>query len=179
MKKLTTLASAAVLAVAASQASAAMYEISGSFGVMAVGFNIPFTVNSGMYDDATDTGYWNVTSDLSVFAAGSISFDQTFTLDSITGAGLFNAPTNCVGQAGACLGLGANFQGPAQATSALPIGEGLQSWTVTTGMGPIVFAPMLTAETAPEVPVPAAAWLMGSALLSLAGIGRRRKAAQA
>lgn len=34
----------------------------------------------------------------------------------------------------------------------------------------------VTSIVAPEVPVPAAAWLFGSALLGLAGVGRRRKA---
>ncbi len=173
MKKFATLASAAVLAAVAAQANAAVYDVSGAFNVPVLTWNIPFTVNSGTYDDVTGDGFWNITSELEaggIIAGGTITFDQAFTINGTTGLGQFFAPTDCVGPEGSCAGLGANFMGTVVATP-IPLGEGPQVWTVTTGFGNVVFQPELS-----EVPLPAAAWLFGSAVLGLAGVGRRRRA---
>lgn len=177
MKKLATLASAAVLAAVAAQANAAVYDVSGSFNVPVLSWNIPFSVNSGTYDDVTGQGLWNITSQLEaggIIGGGTITFDQTFTINAATGTGQFFAPTGCVGPLGSCAGLGANFVGTVVATP-VPLGEGPQIWTVTTGFGSVVFRPELTMQPS-EIPLPAAAWLFGSAVLGLAGVGRRRRA---
>lgn len=179
MKKLATFASAAVLAAVAGQASATVYDISGSFDVNAIGYDIPFTLNSGSYDSDTGVGNWNATADLAVFSAGTINFDHTFTLDAATGNGTLAAPTNCVGSdasaQAACGPMGGSFQGNFTSTPA-PIGEGTLTITLATQFGAMTFKPELTAQGS-TIPVPAAAWLFGSAVLGLAGIGRRRKAA--
>lgn len=56
----------------------------------------------------------------------------------------------------------------------------LNSFTLSVGSLDLVSAPFLNSinfTAAPTVPVPAAAWLMGSGLAGLAGLGRRRKVA--
>ncbi len=173
MKRFATLASSAILAAVAAQANAAVYDVSGAFNVPVLTWNIPFTVNSGVYDDVTGEGFWNITAELEaggIIGGGTISFDQTFTINATTGLGAFFAPTNCEGPLGSCAGLGANFVGTVAATP-FPIGGGPQVWTMTTGFGQVVFQPEI-----PQVPLPGAAWLFGSALMGLAGVARRCRA---
>lgn len=173
MKKLTTFASAAVLAAAASQATSATYEVTGDFIVSAVVFGsviaLPFSINSGSYDNVSGNGTWNVTADLGGVGFAPITFDQDFNITAATGIGTLFTAYNCVGPGLACNGLGPEFKGSLDANG--PIAVGPQVWSVTTpNFGTIDFTPTI-------VPVPAAAWLFGSALVGLAGIGRKRKAA--
>lgn len=176
MKKLTTFASAAVLAAAAGQATSAVYEVTGSFIVSAVVFGttiaLPFSVNTGSWDDVSGDGTWNVTADLAGVGQGPITFDQDFNIDAATGLGSLATAYNCVGSPLACGGLGPEFKGTLDAHGPMKVGPNVaQVWSVTTpNFGTIDFKPTV-------VPVPAAAWLFGSALVGLAGIGRKRKAA--
>lgn len=177
MKKFATFASAAVLATAAAQSNAFIYGLTGSFDVVATVFGnqlaLPFTINSGTYDSLAGTGTWNATADLSGLQFGTITFDQNFTIDAASGLGSLGTAANCTGNSFACSQLGPQFLGPLDANGSLeyPGGLGAQVWSVTTpNFGTVDFQPTL-------VPVPAAAWLFGSALVGLAGIGRKRKAA--
>ncbi len=176
--KLATLTSAVILAAVAGQASAATYDISGSFGVTATIFGspltVPMTVTAGSYDSTAGAGSWSLSANLTGMGFGTITFDQTFTLNATTGLGNLAVATNCVGNGIACGGVGPNFNGPINAGG--PIVAGLQNWVVTTpSFGSPTFAPTLTDTTPPpSVPVPAAAWLFGSGLLGLAGTARRR-----
>ncbi len=124
------------------------YTVSGSFGVTATIFGspltVPMTVTSGSYSDATGTGSWSLSADLTGMGFGTITFDQTFTLDATTGLGNLAVATNCVGNGIACGGVGPNFNGPINAGG--PIVAGLQNWVVTTpSFGSPTFAPTLTA----------------------------------
>lgn len=176
MNTMKAILAAGVLAGAVTQADAATYTIDGSFNVDAVVFgstlSIPMSILSGSYDDVAGAGNWHASANLSGLGMGTITWDQTFTLNGATGTGVLNAATNCQGNGIACGGIGPEFRGPINAGGAIV--AGLQNWVVTTpNFGSPTFAPNLTAD-APEVPVPAAAWLFGSGLLGLAGTARRR-----
>lgn len=179
MNTLKKLLAVSVVAVAA-QANAAVYDISGTFPATATvggaSISVPFTVLTGTYDSDTGAGSWSISSDVSAMGFGIMTFDQTFSLDAVTGLGTLNAGTNCDGNAFACAGLAPNFVGPLNAGGSIV--AGVQAWTLQTpSLGTSVFTPLLTDVTpTPEVPVPAAAWLFGSGLLGLAGAARRRGA---
>ena len=137
------------------------------------GLDVVMYVTGGSYDDTTGQGYWDYTVDLSGFGSGQHYLtitNQTFTIDASTGAGTLNGDGHCVGDFGGCLGLAPSFQGEFNA-SITPVGAGANTFSlIGSQAGDVNFAVTL------ETPVPASAWLFGSALIGLAGVGRRRKA---
>jgi hypothetical protein len=136
-------------------------------------------------------------------SSGSLSLDDYGVLTSLSGANTaFGAVFDSIGSGYSFTGSGAgwvitgsgisNCVGPASGTICGPASAGAPpiSYTLTsTGTdtyhllltsgseGQITSQDFsLTASSAPAVPVPAAAWLMGSGLVGLAGVARRRRA---
>lgn len=184
MKKLTTLASSLVLSVAAGAAHAAIYDVTVDVsGVVSGGGGGTQTGSGyGTYDDSTQV--MTLTTDATVVANGLFGFgkgtmDQTFTsyfdFDSLSGT---NQVTSCSNISGtACSLTPTNAQtldsvSPIDwnamtftTVSTYTIATTTQNWTIT------------SFESQSQIPVPAAAWLFGSALLGLTGVARRKNAA--
>lgn len=150
----------------------------GAFADASVNFSgatVPVFVLGGTYDDVAGAGSWDLAIDLTGFGSGQQALlvtTQTFTLSADGTTGTLDQAANCDGDFGGCLGLAPGFQGPfSTATGAVVAGENtFQFFSANLG-GQVPFEVTLT----PEVPVPAAAWLFGSALVGLAGVARRRK----
>ena len=179
MKKIASVASALVLAAAAGQASAAQYTITGSASASFAGLAIPLVITGGSYDDATGQGTWMMDVDLAVFMQDVMTLGQDWTMDSATGTGALSAPYSCEGAISTtCAAVGSGFQG-AWSSSATPVGAGDYVFTLPgTQAGDVAFNVTLVGgddTPTPEVPLPAAAWLFGSALVGMAGVARRRK----
>jgi hypothetical protein len=175
MKKLNTILAASALALVASQASAAPYSITGSGANTNDVTTYANTVNvfSGTADLVGNIMTASITQ---VSNGGFLILEQTRTFDVTTGLGT-NEITSCGGS-------GAGF-----ACGTIPLStpspwSGVVSGAYTTQFdfvsGPDLGGNTLTITetinyTASAIPVPAAAWLFGSALVGLAGIGRKRK----
>lgn len=158
------LAIAAALTLAG-QACANTYTVLGNSVIDVSGTNIPAMIDDGAYNDVTGDGTWSVTFDLSAFGQPSTTITQNWVLDSQTGQGsLFT--NDCSTQA-VCLGINGSLTTDFTATPT-PIGAGDYVFHIPTGSAEIALNVTLT-----PVPVPAAAWLFGTALLSLAGVKSR------
>jgi len=187
MKFAPIIAATALATVLSSQASAAIYNITGSglnpppagpAVITYVGGNPTFT---GTYDDVANTlNYvWDNTwvTNINVYFGAYVANITTQNNGSVTAStsplpgALTNTNTStCVGSklvcgaaGGASTLTGFTFNGT----------SGTFQQTIVTTNGPTSTNYVFTAQ-APEVPLPAAAWLFGSALLGLVGIGRRR-----
>lgn len=165
MKSLKTLASVTVLAATTGHASAAYWPVTGEFvivsSVLGTGVGLPLSLN-GHWDEVSGEGSWNVTADLSSLGQSVIVFDQDFYINAATGLGTLYTAYNCIGSTLACSGLSPEFQGPIDAQHAVQVGPLItQRWLISTpNLGIFEFNPVI-------LPIPAAAWLFGSALLGL------------
>ena len=175
MKKIAMIASAVAFAALAGQASAATYTVSGDATASFAGLTIPLTITGGSYDDATGQGTWTMDVDLAVFGQAVMTLGQNWTMGSASGTGSLSAPYSCTGAiASTCTAVGSGFQG-AWSSNVTPVVAGDYIFTLPgTQAGDVAFNVTLTGDT-PEVPLPAAAWLFGSALVGMAGVARRRK----
>ena len=187
MKKLSMILAASALLAVASSANAA-YSISGSGvttldsdGVTEVAWQ---TITSGTGTLTTDGGgafesfEFTMTFDVLTLLGGTGTINSTTSFDDL-GAALVTINT-CTGDALICGASGAGlgtFPGMVNDLNFSDLDN--ITWTSSTpklALGNPAHVNMsLTATSA--VPVPAAAWLFGSALVGLAGIGRKRKAA--
>lgn len=152
------------------QVNATVYDITGD--VTLAGVHVFTQSGPGTYDNVTGIGSWDLHIDGTAVGFGISDLSQTFTMDGITGTGAMD-PGTCTGDAVTCAVMGAGLAG-AWSSNITPIAAGPQVWTLAyTQVGPAPFDITLTA-----VPVPAAAWLFGSALVGLSGIGRKRNLAK-
>lgn len=134
MKSLNIYACASVLALTAGNAVAASYPVTvdDTLELMVFGsiLYLPATA-TGYYDDVTGEGSWTMTVDLTGVGFPPITFDQDWTVDSVSGVGSLLFPYNCVGPTIACAGLSPEFRGPITATPT-PIAGGDYDFNVTT-----------------------------------------------
>jgi hypothetical protein len=187
MNTVKTLLAVSVLAGAAS-AQAAVYTISGSLtasdtapAVTTYPSGVPtFT---GTLDDSTGAytlNFANFTAHVDVFSGtyvanivtvgqvytgtGNSTVTRTVTSATCTGAKLICGaqPTAPISGTLAFLASGSTISGTLDTAQATQGGTATSTYSFT--------------GSAPEVPVPAAAWLFGSGLLGLAGAARRRRA---
>ncbi|MGI9293586.1 MAG: VPLPA-CTERM sorting domain-containing protein [Pseudomonadales bacterium] len=184
MKKLATLASASVLMVAAGQASAVAVDV----GVLAQVLAIPGTQTGTGTGDVTGgvlTYTLSTVVDLGALGTGVIASTGTVNSGS-PGTGTSNV-SSCTGAAIIC-GQATPGSSPFNAITPDPLNlsetavttftvasggpnTSDATWTITptggTGPGP-------GPGPGPVIPIPAAAWLFGSALLGLVGVRRRK-----
>ncbi len=186
MKKLQTVLAASALAVVAAQASAATHTISGT-GFLTAQPGTPAYINT-VY---TWEGEGTLVGDIlnydytQTFTGGAGVTEVEFSgfVDTTTGTGEQTVGTCtfvsgfvslCLAQFDALFGTTSPF---ASDTFGFD-GAGAFTWAssavIDPGPGPADSFQSITA-TPNAVPVPAAAWLFGSALVGLAGIGRKRK----
>lgn len=199
MNKLVTLVSAAAMMGAVGAAQAATYDTVGGSGTVvttspgALGpFPIPVgteigassitggsgsSTGAGAAFSAAITLNQNVTSPLDASVNGDITWDWTLSGD---GTGTKTA-TACTGSATVCdeVAIGDTLNVTLSAFDFSDVNN--ISWqTQTPGFTAALGANNnniedYTASGAPEVPLPAAAWLFGSGLIGLAGVARRRQ----
>ncbi len=182
MKKLMTLASSVVLAMAANSSFAALYDVEVNLlgTVSGGGGGTQSGTGFGVYDDVTQIMTLSYDARVvanGLFGLGRGTMDQTyegiFNFSSLTGT---NEVLSCSNVSGSACSFVPD--GPQTLQSVSPINWDLltfvttstytvatttQNWTITSYQA-----------QAPEVPLPAAAWLFGSALAGLAGVARRR-----
>ena len=174
--KISTLLAASALAVVASQASAATHNIVGT-GVLSSAS--PYLASTSAFtgegsSDGTTMDFTMFTTNTT--AVGLATITTTGSFDIASGVGSSNV-IGCTGAALVCgsvpigpgsfdpaLNYDANGGNPTYDLFANVVVPGLGTGTLT---GSVAFVA--------AVPVPAAAWLFGSALIGLAGIGRNRK----
>lgn len=183
MKKFATLASSVVLSIAASSSHAALYDVALDLNATVSGGGGGSQTGSavGTYDDITKI----MTLDFSATVVANGFFGIGKGTMNHTGQSIFNfsgtpSGTNevltCVDVSGSnCGSVPAGPQalqsvsalsaeavgGTFQSVSVYLIATTTQNWTIT-------------AFDAQPVPVPAAAWMFGSALLGLTGVARRK-----
>lgn len=164
---------AALYSVAATNANAAGSD----FVLAGVNKNLVFDL-TGVYD--SDTGLGSLSGTATSTNGGNafpVSLEGwTFSLPNANVGGTIaawdlsnctqaNTPANAV-----CTTLGANVAGSLVA-SAAPVGvAGLQQWTMTSAALSGTWDVQVE-----EVPVPAAVWMFGSAMLGLLGIAKRQR----
>lgn len=181
MKKFATLASSVVLSIAASSSYAALYdvELTMTGSISGGGGGSLFGSATGTYDDVTEimnlTFAQEVTSN-GFFGIGQGVADQTgvsvWDFAANTGTNTVNTCVNSSGNSCNQVPVGEpqtlqsltdiNFNTMTfTATSFYLVATTTTNWTITS------YTPQV-------VPVPAAAWLFGSALLGLTGLKRRK-----
>ncbi len=180
MKKLSIIVSSAALALAASSTHATLYNVEVDLDavVSGGGGGSQTGSGSGVYDDVTEV--MTLTSEARVVAngmfgigAGTMEHEYESEFDFSTNTGT-NSLISCVNVSGSACSFTPVGEGPEaldsvsdinfdtmqfETVSTFSIATTTQTWTITK------FEP---------VPVPAAAWMFGSALLGLAGVARRR-----
>ncbi|WP_101758710.1 VPLPA-CTERM sorting domain-containing protein [Oceanicoccus sp. KOV_DT_Chl] len=193
MKKLNTVLAATALALVAAQSQAALFDvsvaISGTTSGAAIGGATGSTTGSGSGTLDTGTGVIsfssvsNATTPVTnAFVYGVATVDtiglssSTTATDCVENGGLLptcpNVPLNVSGPIG---NLSEVYGGSATGTGDIftLVAVGDQGSGITSNNS---YTFTIGAEQVSEVPVPAAAWLFGSAIVGLAGIGRKRKA---
>jgi hypothetical protein len=182
MKKLMTLASSVVLTMAANTASAALFDVQVNLSgtVVGGGGGSQSGTGFGVYDDVTQimTLFYDARVVANgIFGLGRGTMDQSykgiFNFSNLTGTNEVLSCTNISGTACSLVPTGPQTLQSVSpinwdlmtfiTTSTFTIATTTQNWTITS------FQPQ-----APEVPLPAAAWLFGSAIAGLAGVARRR-----
>ncbi len=174
MNKVTTFASAAVLALAAGQASAALINVTAVITGNATGAGTSATTGSGtgVYDDVADVLTLNYTQQQDTtapgYAVGVMELTGTVVVDFGAGTAV-NTPASCTSISGfdACFAAEIGIANPANSLSG--------DWLAFTTVDSVSGATATINYAVTPVPVPAAAWLFGSGLLGLAGVARRRK----
>ena len=179
MKKINTLIAASALAVVSATSQAAILNVEGTLTAWDASPSVTtypvLPEFTGTYD--TDTGAYSFTFDdfqASVAVFGIYTADIFTTGTVLSGDGSVDhlvtdtGVSNCVGSPLVCGN---------QPTSDI---FGNISWdgltgTLNTTRSTAGGSSVATYTFTQEVPVPAAAWLFGSALVGLAGIGRKRK----
>lgn len=199
MKKIQSIVAASALVLIASQASAAVYNVSVSSSGSLANAVIGGAVNgsgAGLLDTGTGILDFSIAQTTTIgigstsgYAAGTVSTDNAW--DVFTVANSEATVTSCVDSqntlvcAGFTVGNTANSS-VISSTYAAPIGTGddfdmstfSESVNATVGLiGTSITYTFAVGSEVSEVPVPAAAWLFGSAIVGLAGIGRKRKVA--
>ena len=101
------------------------------------------------------------------------TYNGTIASGIFTADGTGTATASCTGDAQVCEGI---TSGPIIGGDLFSVATAGGSWTTTsTQYNGLIL--VTAVNTLSEVPLPAAAWLFGSALLGLAGVSRRRKLA--
>lgn len=186
--KISTLLAASALTFVAAQASAATHTISGTGSLLATASNTNSFVNStyvyiGEGDLSGNAFSFTLEQQVSnLFGVNTAQIYTAGTFDITTGVGSQEI-IGCTGNANVCGGIDPVVGTPSAFTpySAVNIANGATLDWDTITMGQTVpnfglFDSISNLSASPSaVPVPAAAWLFGSALLGLAGIGRNRK----
>lgn len=155
--------------------------------ISSAGVSIAVYITSGWYDDQTEQGRWDLVVDLTGFGSGQQQLtitDQLFNLSRDGLSGILDPADTCTGDFSGCLGLLPAFQGDLKSlTGEFVYGSSLIALETSLLEGDIVFrvcvqnleaeCPPIDVPVSPYVPVPAAAWLFGSALIGLVGLKRR------
>lgn len=192
MKKMTNLLAASALVVVAAQASAATHSISGTGVSTADQTAVALAAGTTIYAGEADlvgTVFTGTYTDTQVGATGYITdWDITWDIGTGLGTSTLTACTVtgyvdlCAAQFNSLIGQVNNIGG-----APTPIAGGFQLQMIATGVpvdvsfdnipdGTITVTQTYNfTANASEVPVPAAAWLFGSALVGLVGVGRKRK----
>lgn len=197
----TILTTTALMALTGA-ANAAVWNVAMNANVVFPGTGSPVQMTgfTGTYDDIANTGFWSGTTTIAAFAT-TLNYTQTFTMNAATGSGVLNAfdiPTCTDNTGSGCAGLSDAFSGPLLATAPnptnsetiyqtpvpfIPANGWTGQWTVQinesitdpeTGQTTNQYFALPMNVTLSQVPIPAAAWLLGSGLLTLAGTARRR-----
>lgn len=179
MKLKTVLASSALF-LSATAAQAAIVPFTVDINGTTSGGDSGTTVGSGIasLDTATLQLTWTATSVItSGYTNGTVTSQTTYNLATQIGT---TTVTNCVNNGGTLIDLCTQIAiGVPEATNLITASAPgvnpiilIDSSTVASPVGDI-FAN--TTYTFTAVPVPAAAWMFGSALVGLAGVGRKRK----
>ena len=178
MKKVTTVLAASALAVVGAQANAALLFDSvtvidgpaltvagggigtgtGTFGAASLTINSVVTTATNLAAPAT--------------IASTSTYNGTITGGIFTADGTGTATSVCTGDAQVCGGI---VSGPITAGDLFSVATSGGSWTSSATQYNGLIA-VDTTSTLSAIPVPAAAWLFGSALMGLVGMARRRKA---
>ena len=202
MKKVYSLLAVSALTLAATQASAAVYNITIDFNTVTTSSD--FSLNGGVSTAVPGTGTMDVSTGIGSATLDIVSAQNFFGNAAVADIGIvvdFSAAANsgtqtrtsCVDTTGTL-----NCNGPASPplNVALPLaGLASNDWDGTEGTGDAITFVIDSTQPNPitggdiynngslvitigtevsAVPVPAAAWLFGSALVGLAGIGRKR-----
>ena len=184
LKKLPKLVAALAVSTACMGANAASYTLNGEItscsGVCtiftAVGQSAEFTFDGTDGPGSIATGdISNVGISLSTPSGGALAFVNGFALSSsltVDSSNLLSGGAVTLQGTGSTTGI--------VAQSAIDLDTG--TWTAfvvssTDNSLEQIASGSITGGTVSAVPVPAAAWLFGSALVGLAGVGRRRKIA--
>jgi len=174
MKTIKTFASAAVLTMAAANANAVSVSVSSAADILALPGATISGVGSGDLVGGVLTYDLVSTTDLGAYGTAVVTSSGTWSEGS---PGTSTASIlSCSGAMIACGQVALGPQAPGVSVeSPLAFGTGpgdVTVWTIA-GDGVSLGDTTMTATVA-AVPVPAAAWLFGSALLGLAGISRKK-----
>lgn len=189
MRNITKMLAASALAVAASASQATVYDV--TVGVTGtISGSLTGTVSgtaTGTFDSATNALVFNGDLGLSVPSITDLTVGTSWAANGLTGNQTY---TSCHFNSGAfdlCAGVPSINLPPL--TLNTPIDMGLTSNSVVDGNGVMTAAYVfgsgtsganldvtynVTGTPVSSVPVPAAAWLFGSALVGLCGVGRKR-----
>ena len=177
MKKLNTILAVSALAVVSAQASAATWSVTGTGSLTGQTSTLPnstYSYSGGGTDDGTTISLTIVQEITNSLGLSSITSDISF--DMVSGAGSSEV-TACTGSPYVCAPGIVGTIGPYQTQNQVGTGAPEITWdqilVIDTGF--VGLADSNSSFVASAVPVPAAAWLFGSALVGLAGIGRRRR----
>ena len=173
MKTIKTFASASVLAMAATGAHAAPVSVDTFANIILLPGATLVGTGTGDLTGGVLTYALTQTTNLGLYGTAVVEMTGTWT-DGNPGAGTTNI-LSCTGAAIACGQISIGDQGPSASVGPLSMSE--TDVTVFTVAGDNTIGDMTWTITPSAVPVPAAAWLFGSAILGLVGVGRRKSKA--
>jgi len=178
MKKLSTVLAASALAVVAAQASAASWTVTGSGSLVGQTSTLPnstYAYTGAGTDDGTTLSISVAQAITNSLGLSTITSDISFNMTTGTGT---SEVTACTGSPYVCtagiVGTTAVYQTQNQVGTGAPSIAWDQILVIDTGFVGLADSSSSFVATASAVPVPAAAWLFGSALIGLAGVGRKR-----
>jgi len=178
MKKLSTVLAASALAVVAAQASAASWTVIGSGSLVGQTSTLPnstYAYTGSGTDDGTTLSISVAQAITNSLGLSTITSDISFNMTTGTGT---SEVTACTGSPYVCtagiVGTISAYQTQNQVGTGAPSIAWDQILVIDTGFVGLADSSSSFVATASAVPVPAAAWLFGSALIGLAGVGRKR-----
>ncbi len=171
MKTIKTFASAAVLTMAAANANAVPVTVATYGEIIPLPGSTLVGTGTGDLTGGVLTYALDQVTNLGAYGTAVVSSSGTWT-DGTPGAGTTSI-LSCTGAAIACGQVALGPQLPGSTIGALAMSEVAPTVFLSPGDG-VNVSDLEWTITPAAVPVPAAAWLFGSALLGLAGISRKK-----
>ncbi len=173
MKKLATFAAASALALSAGTASAAIIDVTAELSATITGIATGTQTGTGVGTYDTDTQILTLNMEYEVdttFGPLQVLQDQT----SIVIIDFSAAPIGGTNEITSCVDNGTYAGCAAVPVGQVAFGTVAGTWEAFETTGSFAGANTIQNYTISAVPVPAAVWLFGSALLGLTGVTRRR-----